>query len=48
MSKQLIVKIAACVIGAVVALSLVAENSVQVGLLAACAGAYIGVEKFLK
>lgn len=48
MNKQTIVKVVACVIGAIVAVSLVSENPVQVGLLAACAGAYIYAEKYMK
>lgn len=48
MDKVTIVKVIACVVGAVVAISLVSAHPVQIIILGACAAAYIYAEKVIK
>lgn len=47
MDTKTIVKAAACVVGAIVAVTIFSQHPVQVSLLAVCAGAYIFAEKKL-
>ena len=47
MDTKTIVKTAACVVGAVVAVTLFSQHPVPVVLLAVCAGAYIYAQKKL-
>jgi len=47
MDIQTTVKVGACVVGAIVAVTLVSQHPIQVTLLAVCAGAYIYAEKNL-
>jgi len=48
MDKVTIVKVVACVVGGIVAITVISTHPIQVVLLAVCAAAYIYAEKVVK